>query len=272
LYFLKSVAAKETPDQQLYAMRKSIACLESFQYTRFSDGELFMLLGKEIKLTPIGAWIDGKKVNSQAYELHDCKTFYPAEDSQIVSKLQQAISFDSPFYIKGLPLPCCVGPSMFRDLLLCSKQEFSFYSTANLLINANYPYFIEKVLPIITTRPLIIVANKRADLSTFSTLIHHTRLGDDSKLMLETFESDIAEKLISLDIDSQRTVIILFAASYISNILIHRLSLVFPHVTMIDIGTALHPLIGLGFIRHYLQLYWSNPSSYSYHQCSMKLL
>jgi hypothetical protein len=270
MYLINSILNKDQPDRQIVEMRKSLACYEPFQFTRFSDGELFMLLSKEIKLTPFGAWIDGKQVNSQRYDEHDCKTFIPSEDSLITTELLAALQYSGSNYIKGLPLPCCVGEELFDQLKSLSADQLGDKnSTANLLINANYPYFIEKVLPVLAQRPIIFVANKRACLDQFTNSMYHIKLGDDCKHDINHYESLLYQFIMQLSSRTKERVIILFAASYLSNILIYRLASRFPEITMIDVGTALHPLIKLGHIRHYLQLYWSNQKHYSYHQCQL---
>ena len=270
MYLIDSILNSEQPDRHIVEMRKSVACYQPFQFTRFSDGELFMLLGKEIKLTPLGAWIDGKQVNSQHYDKHDCKTFIPSEDSHITTELLAALNYSAINYIKGLPLPCCVGKELFSQMKSLTTDQFGEnHSTANLLINANYPYFIKKLVPVLSQRPIIFVVNKRACLDRFTNSLYHIKLGDDCKHNINQYESSLLECIMGLSGSVKERVIILFAASYLSNILIYRLAQKFPNITMIDVGTALHPLIELGFIRHYLQLYWSNQNSYSYHQCHL---
>ena len=271
MYFLSSINENLSPAHQIKAMMMSIACKQSFQFSRFSDGELFMLLNKEIQLTPDGAWIDGRKVNSQKYPDHDCKYFNPLSDMAIVAELKSALIYSHPNYVKGLPLPCCVGREMFNEMLNLLHCNLSQWSTANLLINANYPFFISKILPILLLRPLIVVANKRASFCRMPSVFEHVSIDDNAKACINSYSLSLINILSELDAEQRSNLIILFAASYISNILIFRLSKLFPDVTMIDVGTAIHPLINLEVSRHYLDLYWSDPSSYSYHQCDMVL-
>ena len=62
-------------------------------------------------------------------------------------------------------------------------------------------------------------------------------------------------------------ILILSAASYISNLLGYNISKQFDNVSFVDIGTALHPLMGLGLIRDYLITYWKDPKKYKAHKC-----
>ena len=265
--FITSVYTNQPYSKQIKALQKSLALFEPFQFSRYSDGELFMILNKEIRLTPNGAWIDGTQVNNQKYEDHDCKIFIPSEDKPLTRELISGLHNNVPSFILGLPLPCCIGEDMFQSLIRETNYKPSNYSTANLLINNNYPFFVNYVIPILQKRRILLVANRRAYSGFFENLAGHIMLGDDAKELIDMYENSIIKALNYNSLAQQNDIVILFAASYLSNILINRLSLRYPHVTMIDIGTALHPQLNLGYIRHYLQLYYSQPHAYSYHEC-----
>ena len=265
--FVTSVFTNQPYNKQIKALQKSLALCEPFQFSRYSDGELFMILNKEIRLTPYGAWIDGNQVNNQKYADHDCKIFNPLEDKSLTQELVSGLHNNVPSFVLGLPLPCCIGGDMFQSLTREANFKPSNYSTANLLINNNFPFFVNYVIPILHTRRILLVANSRANSGFFKHLVGHIKLGDDAKTLIDTYETSIIQILDCNSFIEQSEIVILFAASYLSNILIHRLSLNYPHVTMIDIGTALHPQLNLGYIRHYLQLYYNQPDNYSYHEC-----
>ncbi len=269
--FIESVRANQNYFNQIRALQRSLAFLESFQFTRYSDGELFMILEKEIRLTTSGAWIDGVQINSQRYADHDCKIFKPSEDKALALELIKALCCKVKSYVIGLPLPCCVGDDMFTSMVKKTGLYPSFYSTANLLINDNYPFFLGRIIPILQKRNVLLVANKRANAEFFNRVCGHIKLGDDAKSSISRYEDEISRFLDSHSYEYQSELVILFAASYLSNLLIYRLVLRYPHVTMIDIGSALHPQLNLGLIRHYLQLYYSDPTSYCYHKCSPRL-
>jgi len=251
---------------QLKKLTRLIALRERFVFTRYSDGELYMMLGKEIRLTPEGAWIDGQQVNSQRYEDHDCKTFFPDVDKDIIRALEDSYRYTETNYIIGLPYPCCVGEKLF-SMLINRYGLPQLRSTANLLINCNYPYFVQKTWPIIQTRNIFLIANERADLRHIPNLIDFLGLGNDCGRDFK----ELKEKLLTR-IDACKAgkeLVILCAASYISNILGASIAKHHKDVTFIDIGTALHPLLGLGLIREYLVKYWRSTSDrFEGHICS----
>ena len=248
----------------LNRVNRAIACLEPFIFTRYSDGELFMLLDKEIKLTPIGAWIDGVQVNSQKYAEHDCKTFNPNEDKDITNALSEAYKHKKDNYIIGMPYSCCVGKGLSKDLIEKYGKP-KLHTTANLITDNNYPKFIKTTLKLIQKRNIILIAHKSAKTNIFPELVEHIGIEGNSgkkwRLICDRVEERIKGNYKKEDI------LVLSSASYISNLMGHRISQKFEGVSFMDIGTSLHPMMGLGVIRQYLSEYWTNPKTYIGHKC-----
>jgi hypothetical protein len=256
-----------TADQleQLKRFTRSLAIGERIIFSRFSDGELYMMLGKEIRLTPEGAWIDGKRVNSQKYAKHDCKTFAPNEDQDIVLELAKAFRHKAANYIVGMPYPCCVGEYMFGQLT--EKYGLpNLRTTANLLINSNYPYFMQVTWKILQRMHLFMIVNEEADLSNVPGVVGSLRLTADCGRDYNNLRIALSEKLN--DLRSAENLIILCAGSYLSNIFAHHVSCNHENISFVDIGTALHPVMGLGLIRDYLFRYWTNKEQFTDHTCS----
>jgi hypothetical protein len=256
-----------TTDQreQLKKLTRSLAIGEKIIYSRFSDGELFMMLGKEIRLTPEGAWIDGKRVNSQKYAKHDCKTFLPNKDQDIVLELSNAFRHKASNYIVGMPYPCCVGEYMYNQLTsiygLPDKR-----TTANLLINSNYPYFVKVTWKMLQQQQLFMIVNEEADLSNMDGVVGSLRLTADCGRDYKNLKMALSQRL--REFKSAENLIVLCAGSYLSNIFAHHVSCNHNNISFIDIGTALHPIMGLGLIRDYLYRYWTNKEQFTDHTCS----
>ena len=183
----------------LRVVNRAIACREPFVFTRYSDGELFMLLDKEIRLTPEGAWIDGVKVNNQKYAEHDCKTFYPNRDKDITEALSSAYMHKDENYIIGMPYACCVGENLLKGLLTKYGKP-KLHTTANLLTDNNYPKFINTTLKIIQKRKVILIAHKSAYTNLFPNLIEHIGIEGDSgkewRLIWEKVERVIKQTVV----------------------------------------------------------------------------
>lgn len=223
-----------------------------------------MMLDKEIRLTPNGAWINGIKVNSQKYAPHDCKTFIPSRDKDIVRELVLAYQHTAQHYIVGMPYACCVGETLVQQLVSLYGKPHQ-HTTANLLIDNNYATFIHKTLKIINTRRIILIAHRTANKAIFPNILEHIGIEGDSGVQWREILDRVLESITRHGRDSD--ILVLSSASYISNLIGYGISLRFPHVSFLDIGTSLHPQMGLGMIRQYLIEYWSDPHSYVGHKC-----
>ena len=81
---------------------------ECFAFTRFSDGELYILQNKEI-------WIkkDICRVREQVHQGYwgeeELKSFIPDQDQELRNKLIECFSHKQLNYFKGICCKCCVG-------------------------------------------------------------------------------------------------------------------------------------------------------------------
>jgi len=268
--FVESVQKKSAQHIQIREMLIDLASFTAFNFVRYSDGELMMLLGHDIRMTPNGAWIGDIKITSENFKQHDCKTFIFKDDKYIFNELVKSFNHKSINFVRGLPLSCCVGAERFKKLAEIGDCK-NLSTTANLLINSNYRYFLNHVAPFLFFhRPVIIIANRRASVSLFKHTIKHIQIGDNCKNDINDIISEVLENLEGLNESARKEAVILSAASYISNIVGYRISRDYPQCTFIDIGTALHPHLELGLPRHYHKLYFSNPTKYTYHECTME--
>lgn len=248
----------------LKVVNRALACGYPFSFSRFSDGELFMLLGKEIRLTPRGAWIDGKQVNGQRYAEHDCKTFIPSSDVDVVEQLGKAYRYKRDGYIVGMPYACCVGEEMFRQLI-AKYGSPDLHTTANLFTDNNYDAFIRKTVRVLQGRDIILVAHQSARTELFPRLVSHVGIAADSGKQWKAVHKELRK--IIFESNNREDLVVLASASYMSNILCYKIAEEFKEVTFLDIGTSLHPLLGLGHIRQYLIEYWNDRDSYEGHRC-----
>lgn len=263
---LERIKNEKSVYKHIKILTRALACDEIIVFTRYSDGELYMLFEKEIRLTGEGAWIDGVKVNDQVYEEHDRKTYIPGRDSKIIKMLRDAYNYKSNTYLVGMPLQCCVGEEMFSELKKTEGIPYN-YTTSNLLINANYPYFLEKTMKIVKRKKIVLIANSRANYSQLGNVIGFIGIGDDCGQQIDQIKESLDAMLSRHPI--REGMIILCAASYISNILGHHVDAKYKDISFLDIGTALHPQMGFGISRDYLYKYWSDPKGYNYHQCEI---
>ena len=81
---------------------------ENFAFSRFSDGEIYMLQKKEIVMSPNGALVGDIKLPGN-YPEDDWKHYDPEEHEFYRKKLEEAIQYKADNYYKGLSCRCCIA-------------------------------------------------------------------------------------------------------------------------------------------------------------------
>ena len=227
---------------------------ENFNLLRFSDGELFMLQGKKISLGNFLVKINGKFSGIKKFPTYDHKTFNPKKDKIFLEKLSESFNYKSQEYYVGINCRCCVGEEnykwQFREHL---KTDHNNLTWANVLINSNYPRFLNEFYPEIVKRGAILVCNVNAKLDNLNWVTKDFRIGNNAFSNL-TLIDKIKEYIISNNIKNQ---IFLFSASAFSNVAQYELGKLFPENTYIDIGTSLSHVIGIPAEREYILDYFS---------------
>ncbi len=227
---------------------------ESFAFARYSDGELFILQNKELKLDK-GLIQIGNEVNTGIYNSQDFKHFDPINHSDFRSKLIEAFTYKADNYFKGISCRCCVGTDAFNEQINLHGGDSEFLTWANLFVNSNYPIFIQRVLPILQMYDTVMVCHHDADLSNLEFVTKDFRVGYNAMINDYDKIQDIKNWIDSENISGK---LFLFSASTFSNLAIYEL---FKHNntnTYLDIGTCLTPYMKMPMERSYLQEYWFN--------------
>lgn len=225
---------------------------ESFAFNRFSDGELYILQGKELILDSQQVKV-GERVTDGRYQHEDHKRFHPEEHSFYRDRLIDAFKFHKHNYFNGLSCRCCVGEEDFRwqvDFLGSSDPNFTW---ANLLVNGNYPKFIREMYPVFNNYRTVFVCNEKADLSVLPFLVKDFRVGYNAMIndygLIETMKNWIDENNVAGHL-------FLFSASSFSKMAIHQLYEHCDKNTYIDVGTTLNPFMNMRLDRTYLREFW----------------
>ena len=228
---------------------------KNFAFTRFSDGEMFIMQNLEVtldnKLTKVGETLHGCH-----YPKLDHKTFLPDNvgHQEFRGRLWDAYKHHQDGYYVGLSCPCCVGESANQWMKDNRKDVDEFTTWANLFVNANYPLFLEYFLPIIENREIVLIAHESFDKrSTDLKIMRHFPIGYNAMINDLHLIDEIGEYIGNYSI---KNTLFLFSASSLSNILIHELYKKFPDNTYLDIGTTLHHQFGMELARDYLKAYW----------------
>jgi len=229
---------------------------ENFAFVRYSDGEALVMQNKKLILSDDRVEA-GETTYNFGYSSQDHKEFIPEKHGFVKEALLNSYKFKSENYFVGSICKNCDCAS--KEYSEWMKEEYGdydeHYTSANLLVNSNYPLFINNFIPELKNRQNIIICNEKA---TFDKLpfpvLKNFQVGTNCIVndhhLIEEIKKYIDENVI-------KDHVFLFSASSLSEVLIHQL---FKHNnknTYIDIGTTLHPYLKLDVARDYLRAYWN---------------
>ena len=238
---------------------------ENFAFLRFSDGEGFILYDQYLELSGSGYNLNG--VQGYAYygkEEH--KVFDPEKHSFNRQKLIESLEYVAPNYYKGLPMreSCVAFDGIFDEIVENAGGDSECLTFANLWNNANYPKFIEEIVPILSDKKVVFVLNECANLEKLPfKVVKDFRIG--SNCFIDNY--DIIEDIKKYINDNNITDhVFLFSAASLSNLLAHQLYEMNNKNTYIDVGSTLNPnmdMTGWTGTRTYLNQYWNSTSDKS---------
>ena len=236
---------------------------DNFAFTRFSDGELFILQDKTLILAD-NHYVTGEITGPNRYTKEEHKEFYPDKHQFYREKLIECYRHNQNGYYKGICTSTDghVGKENFDWMIDFHGGDHENLTFANLLINANYKRFVEELIPLLQNREVIYVVNELADTSKLPFEISKEFI-IGSNCMINNYDtSESVRKYIE---DNNITdAIILCSAASLSNFIIYDCFKNNPNNTFLDIGSCLNPLLSLEgwkYTRGYLSGYWLNSRS-----------
>jgi hypothetical protein len=214
---------------------------ERFTFVRFSDGECEVLEGNPLEISDSG--VNWSRGSSQfRYPAYDFKSFDPIRDSELRAALVSCAQFQSPAFYKGIPTRHNNSPGYSKMIFELNGGSCDGLTFADIFINSNYKRFVSSFLPILKGNSNVaLIGNFRMQPALVNPRWKHHKIGDNLfGDFLATVESSLAF-ISTLPPDS----IVLSSASSITNVLGKRVHEQRLPITFIDIGTALHPFMGL---------------------------
>jgi hypothetical protein len=235
----------------LAILLKSLQDNQNFAFVRFSDGEMEILNNQELIIGPNYVKTSVGQVTF-AYPLYDYKEFIPERDFLFRGKLIEAARFMSEGFIKGIRTKSNDGSQDQQKMIQFNDGQLCNLTYTDLLINSNFRTFRERFMPIFYNWPnLYIIANFR---TTLISEFKHCQFIPIQDNFIPDFESQLG-KIMSILVAAPSNSLVLSSASSLSNIVGLELWKMRKDLTFIDIGTALHDKLGLGFgIREYHQV------------------
>lgn len=217
-----------------------------FSFTRFSDGELYLMQNRSITINDTQV-IVGDTIYPRGYSSIDHKHVDLSKNPEVRTKLLAALKHTNNNYYKGLSCRCCVGEDNFKWMI--NNSENGPYTWANLFVNSNYPYFLNQVLPTILKHPIILVCNESAKINTnIINVVKRFNVGSNCIINNADMPNEIASYIADNNIQNH---IILCSASSLSAFIIHKLNQVDNKNTHLNVGTTINHLIGLPLNRDY---------------------
>lgn len=227
---------------------------EYFAFIRFSDGELFVLQNKHLKLDDTGTWIDNI-LAGPTYTKEDYKFFDPQQHQTFREKLIQSYKHVQDGYFVGLSCACCVGIKSFKWMKELRGQDDEHLTWSNLFVNSNYPEFVEKFLPELQKRKIVLICNENANISNSKlNIVKDFRIGRNAMIENANLHLHISKWIEENDIKDH---VFCFSASSLTNITVYELYKKHSNNVYLDIGTTMNPIFGFPLTRDYLRAYWS---------------
>ena len=214
---------------------------ENFTLSKYADGEWAVIKNRNINNKEF--WF-----NPRSYT-----------DSFKREKLIESFQFKHPQYYVGVSCPCCQGSDTFNEMRSFSGQDEDHLTWANIWVNSNYQYFVENIIPIFSTKPILIFCNERGEIKNLPFVPYMVFPMKDNSWEHNWEHIDMAKNIISNC--NVKDSICLFCCGPFGNILAHELTSNFPDNTYLDIGSTLNPwLKSAGFERDYYmgQTYFAN--------------
>ena len=244
-------------------IKRKIKANENFAFTRFSDGELFIMQNKTVVLAD-NHYITGKITGPNRYTKEEHKEFYPEKHSFYREKLVDSFMHNQDNYFKGICTSTDghVGKENFDWMIDLHGGDHYNLTFANLLINANYSRFVEELTPLFKDRKVLYVVNENANVSKLPFAVEKSFI-IGSNCMINDYGM-VEEVKDYINQNNVHNAIVLCSAASLSNYIIHEGFKDNQNNTFLDIGSCLNPLLdleGWKYTRGYLTAYWMNSRS-----------
>jgi hypothetical protein len=236
---------------------------ENFAFSRFSDGELFILQNKTVVLAE-KHYVTGDVSGPNIYTKEEQKEFYPEQHSFYRQKLIDSFKHNQKNYFKGICTATDghVGRQNFDWMIDFHGGDHANLTFANLLINANYSRFVEEVVPLLASRKVLYIVNENANVMKLPFSVEKSFI-IGSNCMVNNYNV-VQEVMDYIEAKDVNNAIVLCSAASLSNFVIHECFKMNQNNTFLDIGSCLNPLLdleGWKYTRGYLTSYWMNSGS-----------
>ena len=213
-----------------------------FSFVRFSDGEIEILRNRRLVIAEGRTEFRGKQYTNSFPEF-DQKRFDPNDGQIFRSDLLASAMFSDNDYYKGVPTQHNNSIND-REFMLRLNGGFTPQMTfSDLFLNSNFLTARSEFFPatVASFRGVVVIGNWRCVLNGYLDSARLVKIPDNFFSSYEATLDNILTELQEIPPSS----LVLSSASSLSNIIGHRLRVIRPDITFLDIGTVLNDLLGL---------------------------
>lgn len=224
-----------TPPNKSYSedikiLYQALSNNENISFSKFCDGEWAVMRNQAINNKEF--WFDPNN----------------KEDQIKRQALIDAFQYKNDRYFVGVTCVNVFGLDTHREMVKLSGQDQEHLTWADIWVNSNYSYYLQNILPLYNSKPIVLFANKNAKIEhlPFRPYIHMPIYNNAWE-----YNWDIIDPAINIA-KTLNDMIFLFCCGPFGNILCHRLTEANPNNTYLDIGSTLNPFLkSAGFERDY---------------------
>lgn len=229
-------------DRDLERFEVLISKKQPFTFVRFSDGEIEVIRNRKVVIGDNITHFRGR-VFRNSFPNFDRKIFDPSNGQNLRRDLMSAATFKDSLFYKGIPTShnnMLVEREMMLRLNGGADERLTF---ADLFLNSNYVNARKVFFPMVIEQfsNLFVVGNYRCNLSSE---LKHGRLVSIPDNFFSDYQNTLHSSIKTLSVAPDFS-LVLSSASSLSNILGHKLRMIRPDITFLDVGTAINDLIGL---------------------------
>jgi len=216
-------------------LHDAIASNENISFSKFCDGEWAVICNHIINNKEF--WFDPKRRSDQFKR----------------KALIDALRYKNDRYFVGITCKKVFGLQTHRSMKILSDQNEDHLTWADIWVNSNYKYYVQNILPIFSTRPIVLFCNENGKIDNLPfkpyAVFPLSNNAWEYNWNILDYSKVFASKLKSQGITN---VIYLFCCGPFGNILCHQLTEHEPENTYLDIGSTLNPYLqSAGFERDY---------------------
>jgi hypothetical protein len=218
--------------QDISAFYDKLLTKENFSFSKYADGEWAVIRNCPVNNGEF--WFDPTN----------------AEDQKKRKYLIESFEYKNPQYYVGISCPCCQGDEIFEMMKEQSLQDDEHLTWANLFVNSNYQYYLNKIMSVYQNRKIVLYCHASSTLDYLPFRAERVfRIGRNAWNINWDMIEESKHFITSNKIKDH---VFLFCCGPFGNILCHQLTRFCSDNTYLDIGSTLNPFLqSSGFDRHY---------------------